>query len=292
MAQSMKEQFTKESVESKVLDYKDLVHHDFVDMAALLKEGPLAQHRKNWEYCQIYHTLRKMGKLIPGSTGLVFGCGKEKLVSLFANLGCKITATDNVSADNWDSDGQYATNISDLYYSNIISKEKFDANVVFRQEDMNNISDELKQQRFDFIWSVCAFEHLGSIQHGVNFITESSKLLKEGGIACHTTEYNLTSNTDTIEAPNIVVYRQQDILLMKQKLEEMNLVVAPLRLNQSDDYHNKITVPRVLEPGWDKNIEACDCKIWNYHCTLNFGTYDITCFLLVIGNPAIDNKSI
>lgn len=279
----MYQQFIAAGVESRVLSYEDYITHDFVDMSDLLQEGPLAQHRKNWEYCQVYHSLRRMGKLKEGGTGLVFGCGKEKLVSLLASKGCKITATDNVSPDNWDSDGQWAIGKEDLFYPNIISREKFNANVTFRSEDMNSISTSLKGQKFDFIWSVCAFEHLGSIQNGINFINESSKLLKEGGIAVHTTEYNLSSNTDTIEAHNLVLYRQQDIINIKNQLEGEGYTVAPLRFNQTKDWHNDIKIPRLVPEGWDKSISPYDNKIWTYHSNLEFGPYIITCFSLVIG---------
>jgi hypothetical protein len=40
----------------------------------------------------------------------------------------------------------------------------FDALVDFDVADMNAMPDTLGQ--FDFVWSACAFEHLGSIRQG------------------------------------------------------------------------------------------------------------------------------
>ena len=36
--------------------------------------------------------------------------------------------------------------------------------------------------QFDFVWSACAFEHLGSILNGLEFVVNSVKCLKPGGV--------------------------------------------------------------------------------------------------------------
>ena len=57
---------------------------------------------------------------------------------------------------------------------------------------MNAISPRYRD--FDFCWSSCSLERLGSIEAGLNFIKASINTLKVGGVAVHTTEYNVSSN--------------------------------------------------------------------------------------------------
>jgi len=60
----------------------------------------------------------------------------------------------------------------------------FKKNVEYRSVDMNDIPSDLKN--YDFTWSACAFEHLGSIDSGLEFVCNQMKTLKNGGWAIHT----------------------------------------------------------------------------------------------------------
>ena len=51
---------------------------------------------------------------------------------------------------------------------------------------MRDLPDDLGS--FDFIWSSCSFEHLGSLGEGERFVLEALRFLKPGGVAVHTTE--------------------------------------------------------------------------------------------------------
>ncbi|MFC7553839.1 methyltransferase domain-containing protein [Pseudoroseomonas wenyumeiae] len=63
----------------------------------------------------------------------------------------------------------------------------------FRAVDMTRIPRDLHGQ-FDLVWSACALEHLGSLRAGENFILEAMRCLKPGGIAIHTTEFDLDAD--------------------------------------------------------------------------------------------------
>ena len=65
--------------------------------------------------------------------------------------------------------------------------------------------------KFDFVWSNCALEHLGSMNHGVEFIFSSLKCLRSGGVAVHTTEFNVSSNMRIIDSEGLYVFRRYDI---------------------------------------------------------------------------------
>ena len=75
--------------------------------------------------------------------------------------------------------------------------------------------------QFDFTWSSCSFEHCGSIELGKKFLIDQMKCLRPGGIAVHTTEYNLSSNEDTIEQGALVLFRKKDIEDMVQTLRDL-----------------------------------------------------------------------
>jgi hypothetical protein len=87
---------------------------------------------------------------------------------------------------------------------------------MFRVVDMNAIPDDLTD--FDFCWSSGALQHLGSLRRGFDFILNSLKCLKPGGIAAHTTEFNLGSDTGTLEAGKSVVYREADLTVFAEEL--------------------------------------------------------------------------
>lgn len=191
----------------------DFYHPRFSEIAAEMGI-PAMLHRKFWEWAYIVHIAQSRGMVAPGKRALGFGVGTERMPALFAKGGMEVTATDAPqSVDNaqgWSSTGQYSNAVEALPYNGILDKETFLRRVHFQECDMNNIGDDV--QGYDFCWSSCALEHLGSLQLGIDFIINSvEKTLKIGGIACHTTEFNLSSNGDTIESGDTVLYRRKDL---------------------------------------------------------------------------------
>ena len=178
-------------------------------------------HRKQWEYVFICKVLHERGLLAPGRRGIGFGVGTEPLPALFARRGCEVVATDlgldEAVALGWVEGEQHAQGIDVLNKLGLCPPDEFRQRVSFRVEDMNAISPDL-HGGFDYTWSSCCFEHLGSIEHGLRFVEESLKLLKPGGIAIHTTELNLSSNDDTVFEGGCVIFRRRDIDRLAQRL--------------------------------------------------------------------------
>ena len=71
---------------------------------------------------------------------------------------------------------------------------------------------------FDFAWSSCALEHLGTLAAGMDFVVAQMACLRPGGVAVHTTEYLVSSNDATVEAGGTVFYRRRDIEGLVQRL--------------------------------------------------------------------------
>lgn len=103
---------------------------------------------------------------------------------------------------------------------------------------MNNIPVNLHNQ-FDFIWSACALEHLGSIEHGIKFILNSMKCLKKGGIAVHTTEFNLSSLEDTLNTRECCIFRLKDIHLLINMIEKKGYKIRPVNFNSGKLFVDK-----------------------------------------------------
>lgn len=190
-------------------------------------------HRKLWEYCFILQALYERDMLREGRRGLGFAVGEEPLPSLMASLGCEVLASDlDISDDRagvWAETAQLASTLEGLNTRGLCDPEKFKEKVSFRPIDMNQIPDDVCD--YDFTWSSCSFEHCGSIGLGKRFLREQMRCLKPGGIAVHTTEYNLSSTEETIDEGTTVIFRRQDVEAMIRDLQAEGHFVEPLQLD-------------------------------------------------------------
>lgn len=194
----------------------------FQAWAARIREKPMRMHRKIWEYCYIAQALHERGMLGPSRRGLGFAVGREPLSALFASLGCEILATDLATDEareaKWVETGQHADSLDALNDRGICEPGLFRQRVRFRFVDMRCPPEDLGQ--YDFVWSCCALEHLGTLAAGERFILDSLRYLRPGGVGIHTTEFNLSSNFFTIRRGTSVVFRRRDIERIAAKLRK------------------------------------------------------------------------
>ncbi|MDP1832050.1 MAG: FkbM family methyltransferase [Geothrix sp.] len=209
---------------------------------SLLKEEPCA-HRKQWEFVYILQSLWTRGLLRPGMRGLGFGCGNEPLAAAMAAYGCEVVATDldpeDTRSKDWrDTDQHAAGKVEALNTRGICPPDLFGQRVRYRNVDMNHIPEDLSG--FDFTWSSCALEHIGSIRNGLDFIRNATACLKPGGWAVHTTEFNLTSNLNTLESPGLSLFRVFDLETVAAEIRQDGHEVIPFNFNPGDtlpDHH-------------------------------------------------------
>jgi len=208
---------------------RDFLHPRFAEFCKSCGLQP-GLHRKIWEWAFIYEHLQRAEVLQPGKRGLGFGVGREMLPSLFASFGTTITATDSPEdEEHWGDGGQHAAMKEMLFAPQLIDRDLFDERVHFEPCDMRDLPPHLNG--FDFCWSSCCLEHLGTLERGLDFVLHSVEhTLAVGGIACHTTEFNLSSNEETIAAGRDVVYRRCDLNHLCRTLEERGHQVTPLRI--------------------------------------------------------------
>jgi SAM-dependent methyltransferase len=177
-------------------------------------------HRKQWEFVYIAQALAVHGMMAPGRKGLGFGVGTEPLPALFASRGAEVIGTDLEPEDaariGWTATNQHALNKQGMNSRGLCPPDEFERNVSFRFMNMNEIPDDLGL--FDFNWSACAFEHLGSIALGCQFIHNAARLLAPGGVAVHTTELNCSSNDETLDHAGTVLFRRRDFEQLAREL--------------------------------------------------------------------------
>jgi hypothetical protein len=190
---------------------------------------PPGYHRKTWEHVFICQALWERGLLTEGHRGVGFGVGREPLAAYFASQGCGILATDldpeNAHSSGWSKTQQHAVGLETVWFPNLCARPDFDARVQFRPCDMSAVPDDL--EGYDFCWSACALEHLGSIDAGLAFIERSLGCLKPGGWAVHTTEFNLSSDSHTLSSGGTVLFRRQDFERLAARLTAQGHIVAP-----------------------------------------------------------------
>jgi hypothetical protein len=209
-------------LESRMCTQEQLESERFRRWAVQLAEQPERLHRKLWEFCYIAEALGERGMLEPGRSGLGFAVGLEPLASLFVSRGAEVLATD-IDPDRalelgWIDTNQHAAGMEALNTRGICPDDLFEANCSFRAVDMNDIPNDLTG--YDFLWSSCAFEHLGSIELGIEYVVNAMQCLKPGGIAVHTTEFNLSSNDETLTEGGTVLFRRRDFEEIGRRLED------------------------------------------------------------------------
>lgn len=240
-------------------------------------------HRKVWEYSYIAQGLWERDMLTSGKRGLGFGCGTELFPAYFAAQGVSVLATDlhpeQVHGMGWAETNQHTEGLDVLFYPELLSRSDFDERVALRYVDMNNIPADLHGS-FDFTWSICALEHLGSIDHGLRFIKESVKCLKPGGVAIHTTEFNFAYEDETLESPSCVLFRKKDFEKVAAELTAEGHDVEPLNFNVGDGpLDSFIDLPPYRD---EESPLTAGTGYSPLHMKLTIGGYPSTCFGLIV----------
>lgn len=259
-----------ETFTAGICTQKQLESKEYKKWIEICGEDNNKMHRKLWEFAFILDSLNRKKMLIPNKKGLGFAVGTEPLPSVLCNIDIEILATDldfeNANKKGWVNTNQHANNIEALNTKKLCSNEKFNQLCKFENVDMNNIPDSLTG--FDFLWSACALEHLGSIELGLNYIHNSLKCLNPGGIAVHTLEYNCSSNTDTIVSGPTVLFRKQDIERIVDILEKDGHTI------------DKINFEDGILP-YDKYVDFPPYDL-NHHLKLKLDKYIVTSLGIVI----------
>jgi 2-polyprenyl-3-methyl-5-hydroxy-6-metoxy-1,4-benzoquinol methylase len=239
-------------------------------------------HRKVWELCFVLQALHETGMIRAGARGLGFGCGAEALPSYLAAHGVSITATDLVperaAESGWVQTRQHMDGPEQAFMPYLVSRADFDRLVGLRYVDMNQIPDDLTG--FDFCWSICALEHLGSIALGLDFIENAMKTLRPGGVAVHTTEYNIRADGPTIDNWPSVAFQRQHIEKLAVRLRRQGHHVTPFDFSLGDGPLDRfIDMPPYIH---DLPAEVAQWLGFPAHLKVAFDGLVVTCIGLII----------
>ena len=72
----------------------------------------------------------------------------------------------------------------------------------------------------------------------MTYVLKAMELVKPGGFAVHTTEFNLSSNLETIEEGNNVIYRRQDLERLDGRLRSLSCGLSQLDLYGGDHQYD------------------------------------------------------
>ena len=222
--------------------------------------------RKQWEFVYIAQALYERGLLAPGRRGLAFGVGREPLPALFASFGVAVVATDQslegAVRAGWVNSSEHSADLGALNDRGICTDRMFSDLVSFAELDMNAIDAKFDGQ-FDFCWSACSLEHLGSLAHGLDFIKNSMRTLKPGGVAIHTTEFNLSSNDSTLESQDLSLYRRCDIDRLIEELKALGHKPSPVDYANGEGFAETV----VDLPPYGRGEPHVRLRIGEYDCT-------------------------
>ena len=244
---------------------------------------PLVFHRKLWEFVYVMQALWEAGMLEPGRRGLGFGCGREPLASYFAARNVEVCVTDlapeEVVNQGWQKTAQHTSSLDSAFHSHLVARDVFDRQVRLEYVDMNAIPTHLRG--FDFAWSICALEHLGSIEKGLAFIENSLDTVRDGGVVVHTTEFNFTREDETTDNWITVLFLRRHFEEVVDRLVRKGHQVAPLDFDVGNDPMDHFIDVPPFPDDWNKQMR----EFWKNrgpHLKLNIDGFPTTCFGLII----------
>ncbi len=277
-------------LESKASTQADMQSDWIAHWCAELKI-PINMHRKLWEYGYVLQALHDRRMLRANAKGLGFGCGLEPLPSLFAERGIDVTMTDQLpsqaKAAGWVHTNQHLGSLDQAFYPHLTSREAFDRHVSLRYVDMNAIDPTLTG--FDFCWSICALEHLGSIENGLAFIVNAMDTLNDSGVAVHTTEFSFADDEITLENDAIALFQRQHFEIVAARLRSLGYAVAPLNFDIGNlPLDRFIDIPPYPHQMSDRLLDAWGPDI--PHLKLTIDGFLCTCFGLIVWKNGLPSE--
>jgi SAM-dependent methyltransferase len=200
----------------------------FAEIAEAMGMAP-TQTRRSWEQAWIVSMLATEGLIAPGRTAIGFGVGRERIPALLASRGVKVLGSDT---PHQPTDVQLPPNAQHmaLFHPEILHLEDFEAMVGYRPIDMTLLPDDL-EGKFDFCWSASALDRLGSLTQATQFLEDSLRVLRPGGLSVHTMTFNIRSDVATLIHPTLSALRRCDIEALAARLQAQGHEVLPVNFH-------------------------------------------------------------
>lgn len=159
---------------AKLTDALDFFQPEVVAHIRSMGEEPRF-HAKQWEYAQV---LEARDRHAPNAKDYVgVGCGREPLIPRLAERAQTL-----IASDLYDMAGAWAdaTQRPDRIWPHLKG---------LRVHPMDMRRVDLPAESADFIWSLCAIEHVGDEDDVVDSVRQIGRLLRPDGVFVLTTEY-------------------------------------------------------------------------------------------------------
>jgi 2-polyprenyl-3-methyl-5-hydroxy-6-metoxy-1,4-benzoquinol methylase len=262
------------------------IESDWVRHWASELKTAVIYHRKLWEMAFVLQGLFEHGHIREGARGLGFGCGVEPHPSYLASRGVQVTITDldqqSASALGWIDTDQHAATLDQAFHPHLVSRDEYDSLVDFRVADMNAIPAELRG--YDFCWSMCAVEHLGSIEKGLAFLRNALATLRPGGLSIHTLEFNVEDDGPTIDHWLTVLFQRRHLEAIAAQLRREGHDVAELDFDYGTGPLDKfIDIPPYAG---DPKMDPTSLVGNPLHLKLGIDGFVATCFGLIVRKAA------
>lgn len=243
---------------------------------------PVFYHRKLWELAYVLQVIHENGLAKPGLRGLGFGCGEEPIASYLASRGVDVTVTDLPPSDRkaagWSRTNQHMSNIDRVYRDYLIDRAEFDRHVELQYVDMNSIPVDVTG--YDFCWSICALEHLGSVRRGLEFVKNSLNTIKPGGFSIHTTEFNVDQVGPNPDNWSTVLFQRKHLEELAGDLRADGHEMAPLQLDLGNGPMDRF----VDVPPWHHDLSE-EMQQWlgsQAHLKVGIDGFASTCVGLIV----------
>ncbi len=217
---------------SKLCDAADWFQPDIHEIITNeLRETPRF-HRKQWESAMIFLALRQAGKLRPDSMGLSMGGGKELILYAIAPHLRQLVVTDLYDAQTaWDC---AKTNDPDAFIKQNKPFPVDDEKLKALRMDMRDLL--FPDRSFDFCYSTCAVEHIGTREDFLKHFNEVARVLKDDGVYVFTTE--VSYGNQTIKDEHNYVF----------SLWELHEIFAESNLVPQEEFDARITQHKINYP--------------------------------------------
>jgi SAM-dependent methyltransferase len=196
----------------KLCDAADFFRPELIAQLKRVGEAPRL-HGKQWELAQLLECWDRYGK--PGGTAVGLGCGCEPTLPLLAASAGEVIATDLYDVSSAWSTARHTP------------EKAFPGARNLRSHRMNMLRVDLPEKSADFVWSLCAIEHVGGPDDVCEAIRQAGRLLRPGGHLFFSTEFNIGPTRD---------YRTSTTLFLDEALVERVIrssglfLVEPIRI--------------------------------------------------------------
>jgi len=195
----------------------------FVEIATAMGFRP-AVSRSQWEQAWAVSVLATEGLVASGRRALLIDAAGERVGALLASRGVAVTATGSAATPR-----AAELRRTQLFYPEVLHLEEFDRLIAFAQAEPTDLAG--LGGGFDASISFGLPTRLGSIEAALDAFEASLAPLRPGGLALHGFAFNLTSDTQSWELPNLVILRRSDVAALAARLHAAGHRLLPLNLH-------------------------------------------------------------